>query len=269
MYALAQETDVLTKFFQTQDRKPLDGAFVLYNQNANSFLKHNEVRCSRRFSPFATFYVPASLIALETGAIPDTSTIINWERKKYPPSGVWEKEWMENQTMKTALKHSVAWYYRELAKRVGERDLKKYMELFPYGSKDLAGGLYSKNVMEAFWLGSMLTISADEQVTFLRSMYNRTLPLAVTNINMVKDLLTREETPRYRLCTITGGGIDRNTSQYLGWCVGLVETTSLAGEKNVYFYALNLDGTTPASIKTRPTEIARQCLRELGVLPRQ
>jgi beta-lactamase class D len=266
----AQETTVLAKFFQSPapDSKPLEGAFVLYDQNANSSLHHNEARCKQRYSPFATFYVPASLIGLETGAIPDTSTIINWERKKYPPQGSWDKEWMDNQAMKTALKYSVAWYYRELIKRVGERDVKNYLELFPYGNKDIAGGIYSKNVMEAFWFGSSLAISADEQVTFLRSMYTRTLPLGVTNINMVKDLLTLEETPRYRLCVSTGSGLERSTGKYLGWCIGLVETTALTGEKNVYYFALNLDGTSPTHVKSRPLQIARQCLRELGVLPK-
>jgi beta-lactamase class D len=262
----------LGRLFKMRDGKPLEGAFVVYDMKNDAFTRYNAPRCKQRFSPFSTFKIPNSLIGLETGAIPDTSTVINWDRKKYPPQEHWSRDfpdWMDNQTMRTALRNSVVWYYRELARRVGERDLKRYVDLFNYGNKDISGGIYAKNTMEAFWLGSSLLISADEQVEFLLAFYTRQLPVSVMYVTMIKDMLTLEETLRYRLCAKTGGGLDKRTGKYLGWYVGFIETTSLAGDKNVYFFALNVDAATFGIVRDRRESIAKQILRELEILPSQ
>jgi beta-lactamase class D len=169
----------LGRFFKSQEGKRLEGAFVVYDMKNDVFTRYNPARCKQRYSPFSTFKIPNSLIGLETGAIPDTSTVINWDRKKYPAQEYWQRdfpEWMDNQTMRTALRYSVVWYYRELAKRVGERDMKRYVDMFGYGNRDISGGIFGKNTMDAFWLGSSLLISADEQVEFLRAFYTRQLP---------------------------------------------------------------------------------------------
>jgi beta-lactamase class D len=262
-------------FFRSPDGKPISGAFVCYNQAANSFTRHDTARCARRFSPFATFDVANSLIGLETAAIPDTSTIINWDRKKYPPTESWMRntpQWLENQTMRTALQYSVLWYYRELSRRVGERDMKRYVELFGYGNKDVSGGFFAKPVADVCWqggwAGGSLRVSADEQVSFLRRVVERQLPVGVVNINMVKDLLTLEETDRYRLCGKAGSGLESATGKVLGWFVGWVESTSVSNEKNTYYFALNLDGATLSAVRDNRIVIAKRLLKELGALPK-
>jgi beta-lactamase class D len=72
-----------------QDLSPLfrntNGAFVLYDLNKDRYIRHNEARCRRRFSPYSTFKIPNSLIGLETGVLRDADFRIAWDKRKYPP----------------------------------------------------------------------------------------------------------------------------------------------------------------------------------------
>jgi beta-lactamase class D len=63
--------------------------------------------------------------------------------------------------------------------------------------------------------------------------------------------------------------LDKATGKYLAWYVGFVETTSLAGEKNVYYFALNLDGTTFAMVRDRRVILTKQLLQALDIVPAQ
>ena len=52
------------------------GAFVLYDLKNNRYVRHNESRCRRRFTPASTFKIPNSLIGLETGVVRDADFVI-------------------------------------------------------------------------------------------------------------------------------------------------------------------------------------------------
>jgi beta-lactamase class D len=148
-----------------------EGAFVLYDLKNNRSIRHNEPRCRQRFSPYSTFKIPHSLIGLETGAIHDANSTMAFDRQKYPSQETWDSEpfihWKQDHTLRSAIKYSVVWYYRELAKIIGEQHMKRYLNEFKYGNRDISGGLAGSNLFEAFWLNSSLQISADEQVDCL------------------------------------------------------------------------------------------------------
>ncbi|HUS12558.1 MAG TPA: penicillin-binding transpeptidase domain-containing protein, partial [Pyrinomonadaceae bacterium] len=99
--------------------KGINGAFVVYDMKNDRYLRYNKTRCRQRFSPKSTFKIPNSLIGLETGVIRDAEFVIQWDREKYPPQANWNEEpfvhWGKDQTLRSALKYSVLWYYRELA----------------------------------------------------------------------------------------------------------------------------------------------------------
>src|SRR5215210_1785005 len=179
------------------------GAFVLYDLKRDSYLRHDEARCRERFSPFSTFKIPNSLIGLDTGVIPDAEFRIKWDAKKYP---AFDQDtppfstWWQDQTLRTALKRSAVWYYRELALKVGEKRMKEYVDKLDYGNEDASGPL------NGFWLNSSLKISADEQVEFLKRLHKEDLPVAKRSIKILKEIMTLEETPDYKLSGKTGGG---------------------------------------------------------------
>ena len=103
--------------------KGINGAFVVYDLKNDRYVRYNERRCRQRFSPKSTFKIPNSLIGLETGVIRDAEFVIPWNQEKYPPQANWNQEpfihWGSDHTLRSAIKYSVVWYYRELALRVG------------------------------------------------------------------------------------------------------------------------------------------------------
>jgi beta-lactamase class D len=200
--------------------KNTTGAFVLYDTNKDQYVRYNEERCRQRFSPKSTFKIPNSLIGLDTGVIADADFVIPWNREKYPPEDNWNQEpfnhWAQDQTLRSAIKYSVVWYYKELALRVGEQSMKKYVRSFDYGNQDVSGAI------DNFWLNGTLKISADEQVEFLKKFYTERLPVSKRSARIVKDILVLEKTPAYTLSGKTGGGpIAEGT--YIGWFVGYLE----------------------------------------------
>jgi beta-lactamase class D len=254
----------LAEMADAQDLGPFfkntKGAFVLYDLNNNHHIRYNEERCRERFSPKSTFKIPNSLIGLETGVIRDADFVIGWNRQKYPPQDSWNQEpfnhWAQDQTLRSAIKYSVVWYYQELALRVGEPRMKKYVRAFNYGNQNVSGGI------DAFWLNGKLQISADEQVEFLKDFYAERLPVSKRSTDIVKDILVLEKTSTYTLSGKTGGGSIAD-GKYIGWFVGYLETKG-----NVYFFATNIDGSNFSEIRDRRVDITKQILIQLGYLPK-
>jgi beta-lactamase class D len=239
--------------------KGVNGAFVLYDMNNQRYVRYNVKRCGERFSPKSTFKIPNSLIGLETGVIRDAEFVIPWNREKYPPQANWNEEpfvhWAKDHTLRSALKYSVVWYYRELALSVGGERMKKYVAAFDYGNEDVSGRI------DNFWLNDVLKISADEQVEFLKAFYSGRLPVSKRTTEIVKDILVFEQTPTYKLSAKTGGGpIDEGI--FIGWFVGYLEANG-----NVYFFATNMEGASFAEIRARRIELTREILKGLGYLP--
>jgi beta-lactamase class D len=246
----------LTPFFQG-----IKGAFVLYDSKPDRYIRYNESRCREQFSPKSTFKIPNSLIGLETGIIRDAEFVIPWNRQKYPPQENWNQEpfvhWAKDHTLRSAIKYSVVWYYRELALRVGLQKMKQFIRQFDYGNKTLS------EQVDNFWLDNSLKISANEQVEFLKAFYKGQLPVAKRTMEIVKDILELERTPTYKLSAKTGGG-SISDGVYIGWFVGYVET-----KENVYFFATNIEGTNFAEIRDKRIDLTKQILRALGVLPKE
>jgi beta-lactamase class D len=237
------------------------GAFALYDAKNDRYIRYNEARCRERFSPKSTFKIPNSLIGLETGVIKDADFVIEWNREKYPPQANWNEEpfvhWGQDQTLRTAFKYSVVWYYRELAKAVGREPMKKFVESFNYGNKTISGAI------DNFWLDNSLLISADEQIEFLRAFYENRLGVSRRTSDIVREIMVLEKTPEYTLSGKTGGGpIDEG--KIIGWFVGYVEAKG-----GVYYFAINIEGRTFAEIRDKRIEMTRKILAELGILPKR
>jgi len=236
----------------------LDGCIVVYDESADQYIRYNETRASTRFSPCSTFKIPNAAIALETGIIPGSDFVIDWNSNLYPKQNWWTDDpwatWARSHTMKSAIQYSVVWYFKELARMIGEQRYNEYLKVMNYGSRDISGGLTQ------FWLVSSLTISPDEQVEFLRRFYHNDFGFKPESIDQVKDAIVLEDNDSYRLSGKTGTGmIDDRT---MGWLVGYVEKNN-----NVYYYALNIESTDYDRIRSSRLDIVKSVFREMGVIP--
>ncbi len=234
----------------------MEGAFVLLEGQSGRMRVHNPERAARQFTPASTFKIPNTLIALETGVASGPDFSLTRDSALAPSRPWWPRSWFQAQTLRSALRNSVVWYYQELARRIGPERMQRYVDQFGYGNGDLSGGI------DRFWLESTLAISPYEQVGFLRRLYAGELGLSERSTEIVKELLVLEESPAYRLSGKTGTANSTPTRE-LGWLVGYVEK----GEA-VCFYALNMEGEQvweewPPS---KRTELARAILQEMGVI---
>ncbi len=234
----------LSKFFPTKD-----AAFVLYDLKSNQYTRYNPQRCARQFLPASTFKIFNSLVGLETGVIKDENYVIKWDSTEYDI-----KSWNHDQTLQSAIKNSVVWYYRELARRVGLRRMQRYLDEVGYGNMSIGGGV------DNFWLDGSLQISADEQIEFLKRLYFENLPFSKRSMDIVKKIITLEETKDYTLKGKTGLG-ELNSETYVAWFVGWVEKG-----KDVYFFAMNMNGTDAAKLINTRIDITKNILKHFGII---
>lgn len=233
------------KYFQQANVK---GTFILYDLKKDQYLVYNSKRANTRFIPASTFKIFNSLVALETGSVKDENEVIKWDgvKREFP-------QWNRDQTMRTAIKDSVVWFYQELARRIGQERMQHYINLAGYGNRDISGGI------DQFWLQGGLRISPKEQIDLLVKLQGNELAFSQRTMNIVKDILINEKTNNYVLRGKTGWA-SKFTPQ-VGWYVGYLQR----GDNVPYFFAINMDITKPEDIKAR-IAITKSILQDMGLL---
>lgn len=246
----------LDKFY-----KDLEGSFVLYDLNSNIYKVYNDSICSIRFSPCSTFKITNSLIGLETGIADNADYFIKYDSIKNPAEP-WMlktepfKHWMKDQTLSSAIKYSVVWYYQELATRIGETNMTKLLNQVNYGNNDISSGI------DNFWLCGSLKITTYEQLEFLKRLYlNELNGFSNKNQEIVKDIILKESLEEYKLYCKTGAG-DCFDNKVIGWNVGFIETNS-----NTYIFAMNVFANQFSDFQNNMRiEMTKSILRELDVI---
>ena len=229
------------------------GGFMLFDRNADRFTVFRPEECRRRLSPASTFKILNSLIGLESGVIRDEHFVIPWDSVRRNV-----ESWNRDHDLASAVANSVVPYYQELARRVGRARMSAYIDSTKYGNNDASGPI------DRFWLGGTLLISAEEQMGFLRRLYDGNLPFSSRSMDIVKEILILERTGTYVLRGKTGFAEDRS-GVAVGWFVGYVERSG-----DVYFFAFNM--TSPRAkrdggrIFAERKSSAIAILRDLGVL---
>ena len=242
--------------------KDYSGCFVLYDLKTNEYLKYNDSICAIPYSPCSTFKITNSLIGLESAIAENENYLIEYDSLRNP-SESWMynvepfKYWMQDHTMRTAIKNSVVWYYQELARRIGNEDMLKLLNQIDYGNNDISSGI------DNFWLCGSLKISANEQVEFLKKLYRNQLSgFSLKSQKIVKDIMLYESTDHYKLSGKTGGG-DCWDDKVIGWYVGFVETDS-----STFIFAMNLIVNNFSDLgKNMRIEMTKDILRGLKIIP--
>jgi bla regulator protein blaR1 len=228
--------------------KGYDGCFVLYDLNNDSYTRFNPKRCDIRLSPCSTFKIPNSMIGLETGVISDQNHLYKWDGKKR-----WLDSWNKDHTLKTAISHSVVWYYQRLAEQVGQKRMSEYIKKLQYGNQDISSGLTT------FWLGGSLKISAHEQIEFIKRFYKNDLPFTQRSINITKEILILEKNNEYTFRGKTGSGMVPDKTSW-GWFVGYVTC-----DDNAYIFATNIEAQKGAN-GGAAREITKNILRSMSLI---
>ncbi len=235
----------------------VDATFVLLDAGTGRTVRHGAARAAERLLPASTCKIPNTVIALETGVAPGAEFALPWDAS-VAPLRPWRPEtWARDQTLRTALRDSVVWYYQEIARRVGPERMKSWVDRLDYGNRDLSGGI------DRFWLSGGLRISADEQVWFLSRLRGGELGGSPRILALLDEMLLLEETPSWRLY----GKMETTRlgkSDELRWLVGWVQRGD-----SLFYYPLNVEGPADsvAWAQARRAGVVRGILQALGVLP--
>ena len=238
------------------DQYSVKGSIMVFDLNNNKAFVYDEKRVNTRFTPASTYKIFNSLVGLETGVIPDTSYIIPWDslqRGSYAP-------WHRANSLKTAFKYSVVWYYQELARRVGEEEMQRLLTLNNYGNESI------NERIDAFWLaddGGKLRISQAEQIDFLKKLYKEELKFSKRSQQLVKDIMLIEKNDEFRHYGKTGMG--SHDGACYGLYVGWIEKND-----NVYFFATNIESEDYRKLMTGGRKgITLAVLQNLGFINKQ
>ncbi len=211
----------------------INGTLVIESIKTGQRFVHNGARSKQAFTAASTFKVLNTLIALEEGVIAEANSSIQWDGTHYEIA-----DWNNNQTLESAFKVSCVWCYQALARRVGAAKYPAYLRQSQYGQ------LHEPFDGTQFWLDGSLTISAEQQVAFLKQVVERRLPYRASSYDTLKAIMLAEATPRYRLYAKTGWAT--RSTPGIGWYVGYVEVA-----EDAWLFALNIDTWSAADLPLR------------------
>lgn len=164
------------------------GCFLLNELWTQTYLKIATGDCDERHSPASTFKIPHALIGLESGVIKNPNDLVLWNKRHYR-----SPHWNQDHTLYSAMKYSVVPYFMQLASHVGSDTIRQHLKQFNYGNQYLVTRHHPlKKQKHLFWLNGELTISATEQLSFLKRMYENQLDVQAQNLKIVKDALIQK-----------------------------------------------------------------------------
>lgn len=228
---------------------------VIHSDQKGELLVHNAERATTRFTPYSTFKVPNTLIALDTEAIPSLSTPLTYDKTRYLKQPWWPDIWYENPLIiRDAFQNSAVPIYQQLAHNMGEDTMTQYLAKFDYGNQDISSGL------DTFWLNGSIQISAAEQVEFLKRLFKGKLGLKDSTYQDMRKIMLVEDRAAYVLYAKTGGG-GTGVSQAIGWYVGVVET-----QDDRFYFAVNVTEESFTKVQKPRISIALEALKQVGAL---
>ena len=243
LQASAKDQDI-AQLFDSRDAR---GTMVITSLNSGKTYLHNEARADNRYTVASTFKILNTLISVEEKAVAGKDDVFKWDGRVYSIAN-----WNRDQTLESAFRVSCVWCYQELARRVGLDTYREYLGKFDYGV------LREPLIETEFWLDGSLTISALEQIDFLKNIYLRKLPFSASSYETLQQIMLVEQTPANKIYAKTG--LARNYDPEVGWYVGYVET-----KNDVWFFAMNMDIHSEKDWTVR-LEITRKALQAKGII---
>lgn len=228
--------------------KGYEWAFAMYDKKQQEMILEKGPLLHKMVSPCSTFKIPHALFALKAQVISINDSEVKWDGTAYPyPS------WERDQNLKSAIGHSVVWYFQEMAQRIGLGHMKWMLKQYNYGNQEIGGQL------QHFWLyPNALKATPIGQLAFLNKFFLGELPDTPDEyIKHVQDCLVIEDT-HYRLSGKTGSGM--NDGQWrLGWFVGRLEALG-----QDYLWVTLIRGKAHASGRNA-LAISRSIFKDMGL----
>jgi beta-lactamase class D len=226
------------------------GTFVGYKIDDYLIIASDKDRSGEAKLPASTFKIANSLIALETGVVADPDKdVFKWD-------GVTRdiEAWNRDHTMRSAIAVSAVPVYQEIARRIGQERMQKYVDLLDYGNRNIGGGI------DQFWLTGDLRIDPVQQIDFVDRLRRGALPISKRSQDLVRDILPVTKVGDVTIRAKSGLLGAETGKPSLGWMVGWAEKGSAQT-----VFALNMDCPEPRHVADRMT-LTQACLRDIGAM---
>ncbi len=229
------------------------GTFVLYELQNDNYKIYNPSCANQSFPVHSTSKIFWSIIGLEEGLVKSESDIVEWDSTKYPPKQLWPEDFKQDQTIITALNHSVNWYYIELLKLMSPEMIEKYLNNLNYQQS------YDVEKVHYFELTYTIKKNAVEQVEFLRRIYLNDFNLSPKTIGIIREGMLYKQSPSCKIYTRTGLGPLSN-DKGIGWLIGWIEK-----ENKTYIFAFNIKGNDEVEARKLRNEYPFRILKALNL----
>jgi bla regulator protein BlaR1 len=229
-------------------KKYKTGCFELLDVSTGKIFRYNPELCAKPMPPQSTFKLFNAMAGLDCGVLKGANHPMKWDGKKHEL-----ETWNHDQTLASAMRDSVVWYFQNVASQIGEERMKKYIDGVKYGNEDISGGITQ------FWMDSSLKITADQQVDFVRRWYAGSLPFSPDAIKTVKEITELKKTEKGELHGKTGSD-GKDGRLIMGWFVGYV-----VHDNKPYAFACNVQADDHAWGR-KAREITESILSKAGLL---
>lgn len=224
-----------------------EGSFVLYDAAADSWQIYNMDQAVTRIAPASTYKIYIALAGLDSGIITPECSRIPWDGQKNGADA-----WNADQTLESAMQHSINWYFQAIDARLGLPAIRDYVQRIGYGNQQVNGDTAT------YWLTSSLKISPVEQVEMLQKLYHNEFRFSPETVETVKNSICLFSTDEGSFYGKTGTeAVDgQNVS---GWFIGFLEK-----DGHTYFFATNIQKEGNAT-SAAATELTFSILSDLAI----
>ncbi len=244
-----RELPELRRFFEAER---VTGTIAIFDSADGVTSCSDLERCSKGYIPASTFKIPNSMIALETGVVDDSETLLPWDKQQYSVDA-----WNQDHTLRTAIQVSCVPCFKAIARKVGQGRMADWVKRLGFGNGDISGGI------DRFWLSGGLRITPLQQLDFLRRFDGNQLPISERTADIVRDIITLDVGPSHVLRGKTGSALPPDEPHEALWFVGWVEL----GERRVFFATLIDSHEKDVEILPARRRLTEAVLRDQKLLP--
>lgn len=203
------------------DSAQVNGCFTMIDNASGEITVYNMNMDTARKSPGSTFHILASLIALETGVLPDEKTRVNIDSLKYKVN--------TPMILSEAFQQDADPFFMTIMEQMGLDTIKHWTDSIGYGNKNIG------KKGDGFWMDGQMKISPDEQLGFMKKLYFDQLPFRKSVMETVRGMMLREDNSAYRLSYQSAEVLDEKNRK-TAWTSGWIEEN-----RHVYLFVTMID----------------------------
>ncbi len=234
----------ITKHFKT-----FQGCFLLADVKGGLLVNVGGEQCQKPAPPCSTFKILHSIFGVDADVLGGPNTQFKWDGSRAHFSS-WEKDY----TLFGAFRDSVNWYFKKVARLVGQKRMQQYLKRLDFNYT-----LSSKN-FDTFWFDGSFKINAQRQLELLKRLYKFDLPFSHRAQEIARELIDGAGASSNKRFGGKTGTCQINGKISTGWFVGHMK------ESGANYVFVTLIKGKDGAWGSQARRITKDVLKEVGLL---